>query len=80
MEHGGNRKGAGRKSKADEQILIEKLEPLEPAALAALKEGLNDEQAWAVKLFMEYRYGKPKQIVEQINIDGGQVVKPKEWI
>ena len=77
--NGGN-KNAGRKPKADEQQLIEKLSPLEPAALSALKEGLEDEQAWAVKLFMEYRYGKPKQIIEQINKDGGKVIQPKEWI
>ena len=79
-KNNGGHKTAGRKSKADEQQLIEKLTPLEPAALSALKEGLEDEQAWAVKLFMEYRYGKPKQIVEQTNIDGGAIVKPKEWI
>jgi hypothetical protein len=79
-KNNGGHKTAGRKTKADEQLLIEKLTPLEPAALAALKEGLNDEQAWAVKLFMEYRYGKPKQIVEQINIDGGTVIKPIEWV
>jgi len=56
--HGGARKGAGRKSKAEEQDLIEKLSPLKEEAFKALKKGLEDGQNWAVKLFMEYNYGK----------------------
>ena len=41
MAHGGKRQGAGRKSKADEINLIEKLSPLEDAAYIALKEGVE---------------------------------------
>ena len=37
MAHGGKRQGAGRKSKADEVSLIEKLSPLEDIAFNALK-------------------------------------------
>jgi hypothetical protein len=62
--NGGN-KNAGRKPKADEQKLIERLTPLEDTAYKALKEALKDSEGWAVKLFMEYRYGKPKQSIEQ---------------
>jgi len=65
--NGGN-KNAGRKPKADEQKLIERLTPLEDTALNALKNALETEESWAVKLFMEYRYGKPKQQIEQNNI------------
>ena len=36
-ERGGAREGAGRKSKAEEQSLIEKLTPLEPIAFEALQ-------------------------------------------
>lgn len=61
---GGARKGAGRKSKAEEQDLIEKLSPLKESAFNALKKGLEDNQNWAVKLFMEYNYGKAKEFKE----------------
>lgn len=64
--NGGN-KNAGRKPKAEEQKLIEKLTPLAPAGYKALKNALKNEQGWAVKLFFEYMYGKPKQSIEQNN-------------
>lgn len=62
--NGGN-KNAGRKPKADEQKLIEKLSPLDDVAYNALERALKGDEGWAVKLFMEYRYGKPKQTVDQ---------------
>ena len=64
-ERGGAREGAGRKSKAEEQSLIEKLTPLEPKAFNALTEALNEKKDWAVKLFFNYMYGMPKQVVDQ---------------
>ena len=67
MAHGGKREGAGRKTKADEQKLIERLSPLDDIALEALKNAIEEEESWAVKLFMEYRYGKPKQQIENTN-------------
>lgn len=57
----------GRPSKADEQKLIEKLSPLEPIAHKALKNALNEEEGWAIKLYFEYMYGKPKQTIDQNN-------------
>lgn len=66
--NGGN-KNAGRKSKAEEQSLIEKLTPLEPLAFEALKDALENKKDWAVKLFMEYKFGKAKQMVIQENIN-----------
>ncbi len=62
--NGGN-KNAGRKPKADEQKLIERLTPLEDKAYKALETALLNDEGWAVKLFMEYRYGKPKQSIQQ---------------
>lgn len=59
MGHGGKREGAGRKSKAEEQQLIEKLTPLAQTALEALERNINNDQGWAVKMFFEYFYGKP---------------------
>ena len=62
--NGGNT-NAGRKSKAEEQSLIEKLSPLEPLAFEALKTALEGNKDWAVKLTFEYLFGKPKQTIDQ---------------
>ena len=64
-KRGGAREGAGRKSKAEELSLIEKLTPLEPKALAVLSQALDDHKDWAVKLFFQYQFGMPKQVVDQ---------------
>jgi len=63
-KRGGARDGAGRKSKAEEQSLIEKLTPLEPLAFKALNEALKDGKDWAVKLFFQYNFGMPKQTID----------------
>lgn len=55
---------AGRKPKSEEQALIEKLSPLEEKAFNALENAITEEQNWAVKLWFEYMYGKPKEKVE----------------
>ena len=70
--NGGHKTNGGRKPKVEEQKLIEKLTPLAPQAYKALKNSLEDEQGWAVKLFFEYMYGKPKQQIEQTNINYNQ--------
>jgi hypothetical protein len=62
---GGAREGSGRKSKADEQSLIEKLSPLEPLAFKAFGEALEGGKDWAVKLFFQYKFGMPKQVIDQ---------------
>lgn len=61
MAHGGKRQGAGRKSKADEINLIEKLSPLEDAAYQALKAGVEAGDFKYVQLFYNYYAGKPKE-------------------
>ena len=73
--NGGNRKGAGRKSKADEQSLIEKLSPLEEKAHLALKKAIDNDENWAIKLYFEYMYGKPKQSTD-ITTNGKSVNIP----
>lgn len=78
-KNNGGHKTAGRKSKVEEQLLIERLSPLEDEALKALEEGIKEGHNWAVKLFFEYRYGKPQQnlsvsIPEEVNIP------PIHWI
>jgi len=64
MGHGGKREGAGRKAKSDEQQLIEKLSPLEDMAHQKLKAAIKDGEQWAIRLFFEYMYGKPKQSMD----------------
>jgi hypothetical protein len=64
INNGGARKGAGRKSKSEEQKLIENLTPMNDMALESLQKGLEKKEQWAVKLFFEYFYGKPQQRVD----------------
>ena len=74
--NGGN-KNAGRKPKADEIKLIEQMDavmvPLEVWQALASKVESGDVQAQ--KTWLSYRYGMPKQMIEQttINIDAGKL-------
>lgn len=54
----------GRKPKAEEQKLIEKLSPLATKAFNALDNAIQEEHSWALRLWFEYMYGKPKEKVE----------------
>ena len=58
--NGGN-KNAGRKPKAEEVALIEKLTPLEPLAFAALMKGLEKGDFKYVQLFYNYYAGKRRE-------------------
>lgn len=69
MGHGGVRQGAGRPPKADEAKLIEKLSPLEDIAFEKLKAGVHSGDIQFIKMFFEYRYGKPKQPI-QATVEG----------
>lgn len=60
-KNNGGHKTAGRKSKAEEIQLIEKLTPLEPLAFEALKDGLNKKDFKFVQLFYNYYAGKPRE-------------------
>lgn len=64
MAKGGARPGAGRKPKADEAKLIEALSPFDDLALQAMETGLQKGDTHVLRLFMEYRYGKPKQSID----------------
>jgi|TARA_R110000824_G_scaffold6061_2_gene27842 hypothetical protein len=72
---GGRRDGAGRKSKADEQNLIEKLSPLEEEFHRQLKIALIDGKPWAMNMFASYMYGKPIE-TKDIKIQGEQPLFP----
>lgn len=64
----GSRKGenrnAGRKPKASELELIERLSPLDEVALNALSKGVQAGEFQYIKLYFEYRFGKPKPMFE----------------
>ncbi len=64
MNKGGFRPGAGRKPKAEELELIERLTPFDSIALRELKKGIKRGDFAFIKLFMEYRYGKPKEKID----------------
>ena len=58
---GGKREGSGRKSKAEEVQLIERLTPLEDKAFAALQKGIESGDFKYVQLFYHYYAGKPRE-------------------
>lgn len=66
MAHGGKRKGAGRKSKIEELAFINKLDNIIDSddAIERLKDLINDSNFNAIKLYLEYRFGKPKETIE----------------
>jgi hypothetical protein len=78
--HGGSRKGAGRPTKADEIKLIEKLDQLidKDSVVKKLNELITDGNFNALKLYFEYRYGKPKESVDITT--GGQSLAFNELI
>jgi hypothetical protein len=69
----------GRPSKAEEQKLIEKLSPLEDLAHKKLKEAITEGKDWAVKMFFEYMYGKPKLTIDQRTELNIPTIDMNEW-
>ena len=63
-KNNGGHKNGGRKPKAEELKLIEKLSPFENIALEKLIAGVKKGDYAYIKLYMEYLYGKPKQQVD----------------
>jgi|TARA_S200002703_G_scaffold136436_1_gene125768 hypothetical protein len=66
-KNNGGHKTAGRKPKAEEIELIERLSPLDDLAFAELKKGIERGSFPHLKLFHDYRYGKPRE-TKDINI------------
>jgi hypothetical protein len=64
---GGARENAGRKRKTDEIALIARLSPMDDLALKLLNDKLEEGDMAALKMFMEYRWSKPKQ---EVSVDG----------
>lgn len=72
--NGGHRNG-GRKPKAVEQKLIEKLTPLEPLAFEQLQKCMTKGQSWAIQMYFNYMYGKPKERIDHTT-DGEKLNVP----
>lgn len=69
--HGGARKGSGRKPKADEIKLIEQMDAvmLPDSVWIALSGKVEAGDVMAIKTWLGYRYGMPRQQVVQENIN-----------
>jgi len=62
---------SGRKSKKDELAMIKKLTPLDDMAFTMLESGIINGEFQYLKLFFEYRFGKPTQM-QEINLTSEQ--------
>jgi hypothetical protein len=64
----GARAGAGRKPKADEIKLIETMDAIAvpDTVWKMLYAKVLDSDVNAIKTWLQYRYGMPKQIIEQM--------------
>ena len=65
-KRGGAREGAGRKSKDEELKIIERLDNIidSDEVIESLKALIKEGNFNAIKLYLEYRYGKPKETIE----------------
>jgi len=55
----------GRKPKEQDSQLIDRLTAFDDEAFKQLEAGLKAGERWAIKMFFEYRYGRPTQRIEQ---------------
>jgi len=78
-KHGGARQDAGRKSKEEELKIIERLDNIidSDEAINSLKQLIKEQNFNAIKLYFEYRFGKPKETIENINknYDAGKLTE-----
>ena len=63
-QRGGARLNSGRKPKIEELAMIEKLSPLDELAFEKLQQGIQQNKFQYLKLFMSYRWGRPKEVKE----------------
>ena len=70
--NGGAREGAGRKTKKQEQKLIERLDNLidKDEAIGKLGELVKKGDMRAIQAYLSYRYGKPKESVDINSSEG----------
>jgi DUF2075 family protein len=80
-KNNGGHKNAGRKSKAEESKLIEKLDNLIDSddVIKMLGKKIKEGDQRAMTLYFNYRYGKPKESVD-INSSEGLNINFKDLI
>ena len=68
--------GQGRAPKVTELELIERLTPFDDIALKELEKGIKRGEFAFLKLFLEYRFGKPKEqaSVGLVNIPAPKII------
>ena len=71
MARGGARSGAGRKPKAEKEKLMESLDAVmnQQDVLQQLARLVQEGDYRAIKLWMEYRYGKPTEYVDHTHTE-----------
>lgn len=69
--NGGAREGAGRRPKADEIKVIEQMDAVmvPEKVWESLSKRVKEGNTNAIKTWLQYRFGMPKQIIEQTNIN-----------
>lgn len=69
--NGGAREGAGRRPKADEIKVIEQMDAVmvPEKVWESLSKRVTEGDTNAIKTWLQYRFGMPKQIIEQTNIN-----------
>ena len=77
MNRGGYRINSGRKSKSAELELFSKLTVYDNLAIDTLIQGVKQGNFHFIKLFMEYRFGKPSQSISLENITNDQISIPQ---
>ena len=73
--NGGKRQGAGRKPKAEELTLLKKIDRFVDTDylikrvidIIENKDGRDADKLKAIQMIMEYRWGKPKQVIDNNN-------------
>lgn len=60
-KNNGGHPNSGRKTKAEEVAMIERLSPMEDKAYEALKNGVESGDFKFVQLYFNYYAGKPKE-------------------
>ena len=74
-QRGGARLNAGRPKKIEELAIIEKMSPLEDLVFEKLKEGIEQNKFQYLKLWMSYRFGRPRE-VKEIDLTTRQIDVP----
>jgi hypothetical protein len=79
--HGGKRDGAGRTKKATEEEIISMMDVIASPhdALSCLWIKCKEGDTQAIKAWLEYRLGKPKQNVD-VTSGGDKIAPPITWV